>query len=60
MRRREFLHLVPGAAVVAASRLAWAQETLQHVESQRGCSRHGKAPHGSEPKPVSLRNGGST
>ena len=37
--RREFLHLIPGAAVVAASRLAWAQETLQHVSSRNGPAR---------------------
>ncbi len=36
MKRREFLHLIPGAAVVAASRLAWAQETLQHVRVATG------------------------
>jgi hypothetical protein len=29
--RREFLHLFSGAAAVAASRLAWAQEASQHV-----------------------------
>ena len=34
--RREFLHLIPAAAVVAASRLAWAQETLQHVRVATG------------------------
>ena len=33
--RREFLHRIRGAAVVAASRLAWAQETLQHVRIAR-------------------------
>ena len=34
--RREFLHLIPGAAVVAASRLAWAQETSQRVRVATG------------------------
>ena len=58
--RREFLHLISAAAVFAATRLAWAQEALQHVRVATGCSRHGKAPHGSEPKPVSLGSGGST
>ncbi|MGB7042214.1 MAG: ABC transporter substrate-binding protein [Xanthobacteraceae bacterium] len=34
--RREFLHLIPGAAVVAASRLAWAQEPPQRVRVATG------------------------
>jgi len=34
--RREFLHLIPGAAVVAASRLAWAQEAPQRVRVATG------------------------
>jgi ABC-type nitrate/sulfonate/bicarbonate transport system substrate-binding protein len=34
--RREFLHLFSGAAAVAASRLAWAQEASQHVRVATG------------------------
>jgi ABC-type nitrate/sulfonate/bicarbonate transport system substrate-binding protein len=34
--RREFLHLIPGAAVVAASRLAWGQEAPQRVRVATG------------------------
>ena len=34
--RREFLHLIAAAAAVPASRLAWAQETLQRVRVATG------------------------
>jgi ABC-type nitrate/sulfonate/bicarbonate transport system substrate-binding protein len=34
--RREFLNLIPGAAAVAASRLAWAQEASQRVRVATG------------------------
>ena len=34
--RREFLNLIPGAAAVAASRLAWAQEAPQRVRVATG------------------------
>jgi ABC-type nitrate/sulfonate/bicarbonate transport system substrate-binding protein len=34
--RREFLHLISGAAAVAASRLAWAQEASQRVRVAPG------------------------
>ena len=54
--RRKFLHLFAGVAAMPLSRFAQAQispTTSQSVrDSQPDYLRRGKAPRGSEPKPV--------
>ena len=60
--RRKFLHLFAGIAAIPLSRFAQAQVSptpFQTFKSQPAYLRRGKAPRGSEPKPVCSKSEGS-